>query len=358
MIPADGKYIVQVRESAYGGNGACQYRLHVGNFPRPTAVVPAGGKPGEELEVTFLGDPAGRSSRRSSCPPTRRRARSGCTARTPDGITPDRVHVPRQRPAATSIEAEPNDAADQATTPGAAPRRVQRRHREAGRRRLLQVRGEEGADVRRPLLRPPARLAARPGAVRRQRAAAARSPATTTRRPGQLLPLHRPRRRRVRRLGPRPPAEGRAGLLLPHRGDAGSAAHRRRRSRKVDGNNPRTRTGRRSPCRRAAASRRSCIASRADFGGPLDDRAGEAAAGRDARRRARWTPGSNVVPVVFEAKPDAAGRRVPRRPSPRRHADPKVTVPCADQLRRAYFSVGPNNTPSTCGTTSTAPRSR
>ena len=59
VVPADGKYIVQIRESAYGGNGACQYRLHIGNFPRPTAVVPAGGKPGEELEVTFLGDPAG-----------------------------------------------------------------------------------------------------------------------------------------------------------------------------------------------------------------------------------------------------------------------------------------------------------
>ena len=59
VIPADGKYIIQIRESAFGGNGACQYRLHVGTFPRPTAVVPAGGKPGEELEVTFLGDPSG-----------------------------------------------------------------------------------------------------------------------------------------------------------------------------------------------------------------------------------------------------------------------------------------------------------
>ncbi len=40
VIPADGKYIVQVRESAYGGNGACQYRLHVGTFPRPTGRRP------------------------------------------------------------------------------------------------------------------------------------------------------------------------------------------------------------------------------------------------------------------------------------------------------------------------------
>ena len=59
VVPADGKYIIQIRESAYGGNGGCQYRLHIGTFPRPTAVVPAGGKPGEEVELTFIGDPSG-----------------------------------------------------------------------------------------------------------------------------------------------------------------------------------------------------------------------------------------------------------------------------------------------------------
>ena len=59
LVPEDGKYVVQIRESAYGGNGNCRYRLHVGTFPRPTAVFPAGGKLGEELEVRFLGDPAG-----------------------------------------------------------------------------------------------------------------------------------------------------------------------------------------------------------------------------------------------------------------------------------------------------------
>jgi hypothetical protein len=68
VVPADGKYIIQVRESAYGGNGACQYRLHVGHFPRPTAVVPAGGKPGEELEVTFVGDPTGQIKQRVKVP--------------------------------------------------------------------------------------------------------------------------------------------------------------------------------------------------------------------------------------------------------------------------------------------------
>src|SRR5579872_4606085 len=59
VAPEDGKYIIQVRESSYAGNGACLYRVHVGNFPRPTALLPAGGKYGETLQVTFLGDVLG-----------------------------------------------------------------------------------------------------------------------------------------------------------------------------------------------------------------------------------------------------------------------------------------------------------
>jgi hypothetical protein len=59
VAPADGTYTIMVRDSSYQGNGACGYRLHVGHHPRPTAVVPTGGKAGEEIEVTFLGDPTG-----------------------------------------------------------------------------------------------------------------------------------------------------------------------------------------------------------------------------------------------------------------------------------------------------------
>src|SRR5262249_39205670 len=44
IAPADGHYVIEVRESAYRGNGACQYRLHVGTMPRPLAVFPPGGK--------------------------------------------------------------------------------------------------------------------------------------------------------------------------------------------------------------------------------------------------------------------------------------------------------------------------
>lgn len=59
IVPEDGEYVILLRESAFGGNNNCRYRLHVGDFPRPTAVYPLGGRAGSELEVTFLGDPAG-----------------------------------------------------------------------------------------------------------------------------------------------------------------------------------------------------------------------------------------------------------------------------------------------------------
>lgn len=59
IVPEDGPYTILVRESAYGGSRDCEYRLHVGNFPRPTAVYPPAAKPNEEVEFTFIGDPGG-----------------------------------------------------------------------------------------------------------------------------------------------------------------------------------------------------------------------------------------------------------------------------------------------------------
>ena len=40
VAPEDGSYVIQVRETAYGGNGSCMYRLHVGRFPRPARHGP------------------------------------------------------------------------------------------------------------------------------------------------------------------------------------------------------------------------------------------------------------------------------------------------------------------------------
>lgn len=59
IAPEDGDYRIVVHEAAYEGTDDCQYRLHIGTFPRPKAVFPTGGKPGQTLEFTFIGDPAG-----------------------------------------------------------------------------------------------------------------------------------------------------------------------------------------------------------------------------------------------------------------------------------------------------------
>jgi hypothetical protein len=58
LAPAKGKYLIQVRDMTYAGTGHF-YRLHLGTFPRPAAVFPLGGQPGETLEAKFLGDPTG-----------------------------------------------------------------------------------------------------------------------------------------------------------------------------------------------------------------------------------------------------------------------------------------------------------
>ncbi|WP_372894730.1 hypothetical protein [Stieleria sp.] len=57
IAPADGTYFIEVRESAYAAGN--NYRLHVGTFPRPKVPFPAGGKMGDEIDVRFLGMPAG-----------------------------------------------------------------------------------------------------------------------------------------------------------------------------------------------------------------------------------------------------------------------------------------------------------
>jgi hypothetical protein len=59
LAPEDGQYRVVIREAAYEGSEDCRYRLHIGTFPRPSAVFPTGGKPGETIEFTFIGDPTG-----------------------------------------------------------------------------------------------------------------------------------------------------------------------------------------------------------------------------------------------------------------------------------------------------------
>ncbi len=118
LAPADGKYIVQVRESAYGGNGSCLYRLHIGKFPRPTAVIPAGGRPSESVTVRWLGDPAGEWTEQVTLPSLEDPA-YGLFAKDAVGVSPS-PNLVRVVDLPNALEAEPNDTTAQAST-GTAP---------------------------------------------------------------------------------------------------------------------------------------------------------------------------------------------------------------------------------------------
>ncbi len=113
LAPEDGTYVVQVRESAYGGSGACTYRLHVGSFPRPRAVYPAGGQFGQATEIRWLGDPAGEKTETVTLP-TEAPANYGLFAQDENGIAPS-ANVFRLSPLENTLEAEPNNAPAEAT---------------------------------------------------------------------------------------------------------------------------------------------------------------------------------------------------------------------------------------------------
>jgi hypothetical protein len=113
IAPEDGKYIIQVRESAYSGNGSCLYRVHVGNFPRATAVMPAGGKPGEKLAVRWIGDAAGETTETVTLPASAS-GEFGLVRQDGKGISPYPNSF-RLTTLGNVMEAEPNDDQAHAT---------------------------------------------------------------------------------------------------------------------------------------------------------------------------------------------------------------------------------------------------
>ncbi|MDA0587014.1 MAG: PPC domain-containing protein [Planctomycetota bacterium] len=118
VAPEDGRYYVEVRESSYAGNGSCTYRLHVGTFPRPTAVYPAGGKIGEEVDVRFIGDAAGDIAQKVKLP-AEVQPEFGVFAGA-EGDQPPSWNVFRLSEFGNSLEVEPNNTRETAS-PAALP---------------------------------------------------------------------------------------------------------------------------------------------------------------------------------------------------------------------------------------------
>jgi hypothetical protein len=108
VAPEDGTYIVVAREAAYAGNANCIYRLHVGNFPRPRATFPAGGKVGQELSVRWIGDVLGERTTSLHLPSLPDR-HFGLLAHDEQGIAPF-ANVFRLSTLDNALETEPNDS--------------------------------------------------------------------------------------------------------------------------------------------------------------------------------------------------------------------------------------------------------
>lgn len=338
VIPADGKYVVQVRESAYGGNGACQYRLHVGTFPRPTAVVPAGGKPGEELEVTFLGDPAGPIKQKVKLPAAADdHFRVHC--QTPDGVHPAGFKF-RVAGVPNVIESGANNAVAVAA-PGGAP-------------------GAFNGVV------------ARPGEIDFFKFKAKK---------GEVYDVHCYARRLGSPLDPvlyvgnatggaiagnddavgpdsylrfAVPADGEYTLWVQDHLKKGGPDYFYRVELtpvqpkvettipKVDGNNPANQDRQTVTVPKGGRAATLVIANRADFGGPLTVGFEKLPAGV-AVTAEPMEAGLNVVPVVLEAKPDAAvaGHLTGITATP---VDPKAQVPWKTALDAAFVLGQPGQT--------------
>ena len=117
VAPADGRYYVQIRETSYAGDNASRYRLHIGGFPRPSAIYPAGGRAGEKMKVTFLGDASGPIDREIEVPAVGSSAgdivrlfATDAGGTSPSGL-PFRVSA-----LANALEQEPNDDVKSATS--------------------------------------------------------------------------------------------------------------------------------------------------------------------------------------------------------------------------------------------------
>jgi len=119
IAAADGRHVVRIREASFGGDDGSRYRLHVGTFPRPTAVFPAGGKAGEKLSVTFLGDAGGPIVREVEVPAGPVGSNHRLFVGDDGGTCPNALPF-RITGAGNVLEQEPNDQPAQATAADAA----------------------------------------------------------------------------------------------------------------------------------------------------------------------------------------------------------------------------------------------
>ena len=106
-IPADGQYVIEIRDSIYRGREDFVYRITVGELPLVTSIFPLGGRAGEQTTVELSGWnlPAEQAGRRRQGQDAGRAAAFGPQAGT-TSPTPSRS---RWTALPECLEREPND---------------------------------------------------------------------------------------------------------------------------------------------------------------------------------------------------------------------------------------------------------
>ncbi len=121
VAPADGRYTIELRDVAYNGDGNAYYLMHVGHFPMPTAIYPLGGKPGDTVNIQFLGDPKGEFTKAFAVPQPGDQDLVYVEAANETGSAPSKFPF-RATPLDGVLEQEPNNnlqEANAAPAPGA-----------------------------------------------------------------------------------------------------------------------------------------------------------------------------------------------------------------------------------------------
>ncbi|MBC8117222.1 MAG: hypothetical protein H7062_22735 [Candidatus Saccharimonas sp.] len=103
----DGPHVVQVRETSFEGDENSRYALHLGTFPRPAFVYPAGGRAGQTMSVRFGGDATGSFENEVRLPPLPT-DHFGLFAVQQDQVSPT-PNPFRVSPFDNVLESEPND---------------------------------------------------------------------------------------------------------------------------------------------------------------------------------------------------------------------------------------------------------
>jgi hypothetical protein len=117
VAPADGQYVVMIKDSTNSGTGPCNYLANIGTFARPLIAYPLGGPAGEELKLKLIGDAAGVIEKTVKLPEKPEDHFLVFAEQGQPTPQPNEIRV-SQLP--NVLEVEPNDTVDQPTPTNAA----------------------------------------------------------------------------------------------------------------------------------------------------------------------------------------------------------------------------------------------